>query len=257
MYNYCYWTFADNKYATMMETVIKSARMQNINTDFHVWSNKTVDGAMTHEIPEKVDKSHYLFKLHFLKDHVYNLNYDYFIFLDSDSYFVKNDQDILSCLHDDPLHICLENDCCDQKNGRKEWWNCPLDIYIQYMRNKGVRSNSIYNTNAGFWIVHRDIIPTMYDLAMNFWYYCKDNGHTFTEEPPLAYVGHMLTGNPYTHTLTNNKNIWASDWTGIYNDRLPDGKKWEFENYLNGDKITVDPIIVHCMRSKKALLGEV
>lgn len=75
-----------------------------------------------------------------------------------------------------------------------------------------------------------------------------------TEEAPLAYVGHMLVGNPDLHTLEYSSDLWASDWTGVFSDRLPDGSAWDFVDYMDGSPMRVNPAIVHCMRSKNALV---
>jgi hypothetical protein len=64
----------------------------------------------------------------------------------------------------------------------------------------------------------------------------------------------MLVGNPYLHTLGHNSDLWASDWTGVFSDRFPDGSAWDFEDYLDGSHVRVNPAIVHCMRSKSALI---
>lgn len=69
------------------------------------------------------------------------------------------------------------------------------------------------------------------------------------------YTMHMLCGNPYAHTLRRTAELWASDWTGCFRDRLPDGQSWCFEDYFTGEKLPVNPAIVHAMRSKPALVA--
>jgi len=122
------------------------------------------------------------------------------------------------------------------------------------MRFKGVRSKAIFNVNAGFWIVHHDVIDRFVELALEFWEFCRKAGFTFTEEPPLAYATHMFCGNPYAHTLRETADLWASDWTGNYADKLPDGREWLFTDYFTREQIPVNPAIVHAMRSKRALV---
>ncbi len=78
----------------------------------------------------------------------------------------------------------------------------------------------------------------------------------FTEEPPLAYAMHMLCGNPHLHTLRQTCDLWTSHWTGCFTDALPDGQAWWFMDYFTGEKIPVNPAIVHTMRSKQALIAE-
>lgn len=253
---FCYWSVADGKHADMIQATVTSARNVGVTEDFHIWSDKNINGATTHIIDKSFDKSHYLFKLKFLKEFVSKLNYDYFIFLDADTYFVRKPENILNCLKNSPVHASLESDCTSLENKRKDWWGCDLKEYCNLMKEFGVKNKKIYNVNAGFFIVHKDIINTFYTLAMDFWNKCQSRGYKeFTEEPPLAYAIHMLTDNADLHSIKNSFNIWASDWTGCYNNKLPDGKDWLFEDYMSGIKIKVNPAIVHAMRSKDALIS--
>ena len=250
----CYWSVADGKHGKMIETTIRSARRVGVTESFHVWSDKTVDGSITH-MTGPFDKRHYLFKFKFLKQIAAITDFKYYVFLDADTYFVRHPGDVLRVLYGAPVHGHLESDCTYAGNTRKDWWGCPLPTYVQLIKESGVNSNGIFNINAGFWIVHRDAIDTFVYLAMTFWNYCKSKGFQFTEEAPLAYAIHMLCGNPYQHTLLRNSDLWASDWTGNFKDRLPDGTDWDFTDYMSGDLISVNPSIVHAMRSKEALLN--
>jgi hypothetical protein len=250
---FCYWSIADGPYAEMVQTAVRSARAVGVREDIHVWSDRDVVGATTHDAGIFV-KNLYLFKLQFLRHRAAQLRYDFFVFLDADTYFVRHPGNLLSALHGAPVHVLLESDCTRPTNRRPDWWGCPLPVFVDLMRCQGVRSRSVFNTNAGFWIVHHDAIDRLVDLALEFWSRCKQSGYEFTEEAPLAYAGHMLAGNPYLHTLERNRDLWASDWTGVFRDRLPDGSAWDFEDYLDGSHMPVNPAIVHCMRSKNALV---
>lgn len=252
---YCYWTVADGDYAEMMKTTIRSARRVGVFKDFHVWSDRQVEGAINHPAG-KFDKPGCIFKLTFLREAVQKLNYDYFVWLDTDMFFVRNPGDVLRVLQGSPVHVSLECDLCSPLNQRPDWWGCPNAKFASLMRAKGVCSRAIFNCNGGFWIVHHDVIETFFQLTFDFWHFCRDNGHIFTEEPLLSYALHMLCGNPYEHTLRQTADLWASDWTGCFRDVLPDGQAWWHIDYFTGEKIPVNPAIVHCMRSKAALVAE-
>lgn len=251
---FCYWSVASGPYAAMMATTIRSARAVGVDTDFHVWSDRPVPGAMTHPAGD-YDPHLYLFKFRFLRDEVARLNYDYFVFLDADTFFVRHPGDVLRALHGAPLHAVLESDCTRPSNVRPDWWGCPLPVFASLMHERGVTSRAVFNTNAGFWIVHHDVIARATELALGFWEFCRTRGYEFTEEAPLAYVGHLFAGNPRQHTLETHPELWASDWTGVFAGRLPDDRVWDFEDYLDGHKIAVNPAIVHCMRSKPELIA--
>jgi hypothetical protein len=251
---YCYWSVVDGDYSIMMQSVIESARKVGVFKDFHIWTDKPIKGAISHEV-KSFKKEHYLFKLDFLKNEVKKLDYDYYIWLDADSWFVRNPGDPLRVMQGSPVHSSLESDACHPENVRDEWWDCSLKNYAMLMRFRGVRSKAIYNVNAGFWIVQREVIDTFCNLAMDFWEFAKAAGQTFTEEAPLAYATHMLCGNPYLHTLRATSDLWASDWSGNYNNVFPDGKPWDFVDYFTHKAYEVNPAIVHAMRCKGALVA--
>lgn len=249
---FCYWSVADGDHGKMMAAVVHSARRVGVQENFHVWSDQRIPGAITHECGQ-FKKDHYLFKLDFLKNEAHKLMYDYFIFIDADSWFVRNPENILDRCHNSPVHIGLESDCTGENLVRDDWWDCPLPTYVQLMREKGVRSSKVYNMNAGLWIVHRDAMDHVHRLAYEFWHYASSKGYKFTEEAPLAYVAHMMTGDPEKHILKNNTDLWASDWLGHWKDRIPEDEEWNFTDYMTGELIPVKPAIVHAMRSKQVL----
>ncbi len=257
MKRFCYWTVADGKHGKMMETTIASARAAGVKEDFHVWSDQQIEGAINHDCG-KFDKTLYLFKFKFLREQVQKLDYDYFIFLDADNYFVRHPGDILSIMGKAPVFVCMENDCGSDKVKRRDWWSCPIKEWPVVLKKYGVKTPKFYNTNAGFWIVKKSVIEQFYSLAMMFWEKCqKEHGYKgFTEEPALAYVGHMLAGDEQENqTLDKTSHIWASDWAHYYSNVIPDGKPWTFEDYMTGEKKTVNPAIVHAMRSKDAMIA--
>jgi len=249
---YCYWSVVDGRYTRMMETAIRSAREAGVREDFHVWCDKEVRGATCHPAGE-FDKAHYLFKLRFLQQAAGKLDAEYLVWIDADNYFVRDPGDLTRLLHHAPIHATLESDACSPANRRPDWWGCPLPAYASLMRKMGVKSSSIFNLNAGFWIVHREAVDAVCRLAFSFWEECQKAGYVFTEEAPLAYAAHMLCGNPHLHTLAATHEYWASDWTGCYSRRLPDGLPWAFQDYFDGTRRLVNPCIVHAMRSKQAM----
>jgi hypothetical protein len=238
----------------MFAATVRSARRVGVFKDFHVWSERPVPDTIHHPAAP-FDKQHYLFKLRFLRDEVSRLDYDYFIWLDADTWFTRHPGDPLRVLQGAPVHASLESDACAAGNQRPDWWNCPLPRYAQLMRSMGVQSRAIFNVNAGFWIVNRDVIGTFCQVCLEFWAEAQRQGFTFTEEAPLAYATHLLCGNPYLHTLRASADLWASDWTGHFKGRLPDGLPWFFVDYFSGQRFPVNPAMVHAMRSKEALMA--
>jgi hypothetical protein len=211
---------------------------------------------VSHQLKE-LDTSGWFFKLRFLRDEVSRLDYDYYVWLDADTYFVRDPGNLLRLMRGSPVHVCMESDICRPDNKRPDWWGCSLKNCAALMRFMGVRSRAIFNTNGGFWIVHRGAVSRFCELVFEFADAAKKLGlHQFCDEPCLAYAMQMLCGDPYAHTLKETADVWASEWTGVYKNRLPDGEPWTFTDYFNFETFEVNPAIVHAMRSKNALMGD-
>ncbi len=240
----------------MMASAIRSARNCGVQEDFHVWTGSDIPGAITHACG-KFDKTLYLFKLQFLLDEVSKLPYEYFIFLDADNFFVRHpgESTFDGLLRDNKWFVQLESHCNSPYVNRGDWWGCPIRWYPLLLRYHGVRSDKIYNCNGGFWIVRREAIAEFYKTTMDFHRFARQELHlvNFTEEPPLAFVGHLVD-EPEKNTLAATHHVWASDWTGHFNNRCPTGEDWDFVDYMSGQRTRVNPSIVHAMRSKSALI---
>jgi hypothetical protein len=254
---FCYWTVADGDHGLMAKTMIKSARDCGVLQDFHIWTDiPSIDGAITHPCGN-FDKTLYMFKFNFLKEHVSKLNYDYYVFLDADNYFVSNPGDLSSLMVNQKVFIQMENEITSPKVKRGDWWGCPVGEYIDLYKETGLILDHIYNTNAGFWIVDRRFIDEFYNIAVNFFFYAKSKGYkNFTEEVSLAFIGHCMQ-QPEQRTLEKTSWLWASDWIGFWKNKLPEYTEWEFEDYMTGEKKYVKSYIVHCMRSKKLLINSI
>jgi hypothetical protein len=239
----------------MAETMIASARKAGVTTEFHIWSDREIAGATVHPV-RAFKKEHYLFKLEFLRDRVAALPHDYFVWLDADCYFVRDPGNILRVLEGAPIHASLESDLCGPNNIRTDWQRCPLPILAHLMRSAGVRAKSIFNVNAGFWIVRRDVIKRFCALAFRFWEIGRERGYMFTEEAPLAYAMQMLCRNPAAHRLHRWTDVWATDWQGVLGKRLPDDRPWIFRDYFTCKELKVNPAIVHIVGCKEIMIAD-
>jgi hypothetical protein len=253
---YCWWSIGDGIHGQMLRSVVKSMQDQNIEGDIHLWTDQDeIPGATVHKIEtNSFDKKHYLFKFNFLKEQVAKLDYEYFIFIDADSYFVKPlPYSPLDMMHGSPVHSFLESSTSNVENIRYDWWSCWIPHYEELMRDCGVNSTNVYNVNAGYWIVKKEAVKTFCELTSFFWGFAKSRGYEFTEEAPLAYATHMMCGDAEKHTLTKYPDMWASDWTGHFDNKLPVDEEWDFIDYFSMKPIKVRPSLVHCMRSKNVL----
>lgn len=247
----CYWSVGDGECALIMQTLVDSFRHIGMKDDFHVFSDRMIDGATTHLV-KPFDKRGFFFKFAFLQSKLAHLDYDYFIYLDSDNLFVRKPPNLLDLMQGSPIHFFMEADIT-AKTLRKEWWNCPLPEYVRMMRECGVTSSEIYSLNSGFFILRKEAIKTACDLAQDFFEYAYARGHFFPDEPLWDYAMHMLCEDPKKHLLSNHWDVWCSDWKGEFAKALPKGQPWTFEDYMTGELHTVNPAIVHALRSKDLL----
>lgn len=247
---FCYWTVADKDHAKMAQIMVRSARNIGITEDFHIWTDKSsIDGAIVHNCGD-FNKRSYMFKFAFLKDQVSVLDYDYFIFIDADNYFVANPGNLTELMIGNKIFCQMENEITSPNVVRKDWWGCPIYKYKALFSRMGLKLDKIYNTNAGFWIVDKNHIDQFYNIGVNFHLKCKEDGFdNFTEEVSLAFMGHCMQ-HPESRTMDKTSWLWASDWNGYWQNELPTYSEWEFEDYLTGEKRMIKPCIVHCMRSK-------
>ncbi len=257
MKDLCFWAIGNGKHALMLQTLVNSFHAVGMQEDFHVFSDRKILGATTHPIKKltEFERKTFFFKFTFLRSFMKELNYRYFVFLDADNYFVRKMPSILGLMQNSPIHASFESDCT-LLSKRKIWHDCPLPKYVEMMRQCGVTSESVYNVNGGFFIVKKEAIELVCSLAEDFWKYCASQGYVFTEEPSLAYAMHMLCEDPKCHLLRSNSDIWCSDWTGHFAERLPDDKGWMFSDYMNEEKFYVNPAIVHAIKSKEALIAK-
>jgi hypothetical protein len=256
---FCYWSVATGDHAKMMKSCITTARMRGVTEDFHVWTDEpweTDDRGITFHVIEQLSNDHYLFKFEYLKEEVSKLDYKYYVWLDADNCFVRKPRSFDSLLRDNKWFVQLESKCEGPFVKRDNWWQIPIKWYKILLHYKGVpKDRPVYNTNAGFWIVRREAVEEFYNMAMEFFEFCRNELHLLgiTEEVALAFVGHFVNDwQKNTYKKTNN--FWACDWTGQYRDRLPNGEAWTFEDYMSGEHNKNSPAIVHVMRAKELLI---
>lgn len=254
MKDVCFWSVGDGDYAHILQTLVHSFHGVGMEGDFHVFSDRDIRGAVTHPSGE-FDKRGCFFKFNFLQQQVKNWDYRYFIYLDADTIFLRKPPlPLIDLLDKDPLHLFFETDCTILYAKRQDWWGCPLPEYVRLMRECGVTCPHVYNINGGFFIVQKHAIDIVCELALDFAAYAARQRYALPDEPAWAYALHMLNQTPEKHLLSRYQNVWCSDWEGIFRDHLPDGKPWVFHEYMSHAPHTINPAIVHAIRSKDLLL---
>jgi hypothetical protein len=237
----------------MMEHCVNSARQAGVFKEFHVLTDRPLENCECYDAYQ-VEKTCGLFKLHYLKAGMSRLNFDYFVWLDADSVFVRNPIDILGLLGNSPIHLPLVLNLTSLHEDRV-WQNLSMFRLRDELRKQGV-PNQLYLGNSAFWVAHHDAIDTIYDLAMNFWHTATTSGLVVGVSEALGYAMQMLCADPEAHLYMRNTDLWASDDEGRFRSGLPDGKPWRWRHLVGDETIEVRPSIIHLPHSRELLSGE-
>ncbi len=252
----CYWSISWGDYDYMVQSLVNSFKDVGMEEDFVTFTEKPINNCINYRLDNSInlDKLQF-FKFEYLKNKMKQMDYDIFVFIDADHFFVRKPEiKIEDILSDSPWHSFLESPINTTKTQRTDWWGIPNQYLVQSMRFNGVNSAEIRNTNGGFWICTKEFIEQAHFFAYKFHNYLKSNNYTVPEEVSIGYISHLMSPILKDRYLENYKNYWASDWTENFKDVIPVDKEWEYTSYMTFEKIKVKPAIVHAMRSKKALV---
>lgn len=239
-----------------MQALMESVRTSGVSHDILTFSDEPLANVASCEMDKSIDmdfkqywKFRYLQKIH-------EMDYDLFVFIDSDHYFVrKPDKDFSEIIGEDPWHSFLESPINSETTRRPDWWGVINPVMTQIYRDFGVAQNTVYSTNGGFWMCKKKFMKQAASTGFLFRDYQKGLGLDLPEEVAIAVISHMFSMDYSNRFHQRYMDIWASEWTGVLQDRVPNGSSWEFQEYMTGAKSTVNPAIVHAMRSKNALVN--
>lgn len=254
----CYWSVAWGNHSYMLQSLVDSFHEFNIEGDFLVFSDLEIKGAVNRPLSKDIslDLSNYLFKFDYLKLLKKETDYDYFIFIDADSLFLKKpERDPLFFMQNQNPWFCfLESPINSKKTTRGDWWNVPNEALVYIFREMGVVTEEIRNLNAGYWICHKNFIDQAYSLGMECFEMFKKFGFNVTEEIPMSYITNYIMLEPRFAFHENYFDYWASDWTGEFKDNVPTYSEWTNTSYMTGERTIISPCLIHAMRSKSALI---
>jgi hypothetical protein len=244
---YCYWSVATGAYGALMENCVRTARAAGVFQEFHVLTDRPLEGCECYDAME-CDKAHGLFKLHYLKVGMSRLLFDYLIWLDADTVFVRNPVDVLDPLGRSPIHVPLEVNLSTLEKDAN-WKGVSVFALRDLLRREGVM-NQVYLSGSAFWIVQREAIEMVYDLALPFWNKAKETGLVVDVSAALGYAMQLLCATPEAHLLLNAPQIWASDDAGYFADRSLDGAPWPWQHPLTSAAVPIRPAIIHLRKSR-------
>lgn len=242
MTTYCYWSVCDGPYGAIMENCVRTARAAGVFKEFHVLCDRPLEGCHCYDAFQ-LDKSDGLFKLHYLKVGASRLPFDFLVWLDADSVFVRNPLDLLGAMGRSPLHVPLEYDL-SALQGDPVWEGVPCRKLRDYFQRGGI-VNRPYVSGSAFWIVKRKAIDQVYDLALEFWNGRAEAGLQLNVNAALGYAMQILCANPEAHLLASRPDLWASACHSESTQGALSGLSWDWKHPLAADSVLVRPAIVH------------
>lgn len=247
---YCFWSVCDGVYGAMMEHCVRTARRAGVFKEFHVLTDRPLAECECYAAYQ-IEKTNGLFKLHYLKVGMSRLSFDYFVWLDADTVFVRNPIDVLAPLGKSPIHVPLEVNLSALPED-SVWKGMSLWRVRDVMGEQGV-ANQVYLSGSAFWIIHHDAIEAVYDLALGFWHRAKEAGVNVDVSVALGYAMQILCANPEAHLLEAHADLWAGDDAGHFREVLPDARPWSWRHPLRMDALEVRAAIIHLPNSRPLL----
>lgn len=241
-FRYCYWSVCDGVDALKMERCVASARSAGVFKEFHVLTDRTIGGAECYEAGA-FDKTGGLYKLIFLKAAISKLSFDYLVWIDPDTLFVRNPRDLLKVMRVSPIHVPLLTPLAEIPPGARVH-GMPSETFAGLMRQAGVR-DPVYASESSFWIVRRDAIDSIHKLALDFRGHGAQRGIDANAGACLSYVMHMLCASPEAHERRRHPDLWASDALNHGRGAIPDSSRWRLVDPFTGSEEFVNPAIVH------------
>lgn len=216
--------------------MIRSARRAGAAEDFHAFAVEHVPDAINHRI--SADRS---WKNHMLKiDLVAELaaatgeQYDAFVWLDSDNWFVHDPGDLRVMLRDNPIWVGMESDL--RQSIQRDWYGMPIKgapSVFDVLTAAGCRPDFMYGVNGGMWVVRREAVAEFHKRAFAACKVFADRGypHATNDEPPLSVLGSTMVCDPEANTIAKWSHVWACDWVGRWTNQLPDGRPWVYKDW--------------------------
>ncbi len=250
----CYWSVGTGDYAYMLANMVHSFRSVGMKEDFHAFTDQPIPDVYQHD-PGKLEHDQWFFKLKYLKEKVFNWDYDLFVYLDADTYWTHayhNIEDRLNRIG--CRRFCaLESDLCSPLVQHRKWRKFPVPEVVKLYQKCGVTHSKIYNINGGLFAVFKDDLMSFCDDVNNFRKDALAAGwNRVADENCIGFAVQKTTPDTGLMTISKNPGLWACD-TKVFNGRLPIDCSWQLDLYLGGSLI-VNPAIVHQYDQKKFLI---
>lgn len=242
---YCYWSVCDGAYGAMMEHCVATAHAVGVFTPFHALTDRPLAGCECYDC-YRVETAHGLFKLHYLKVGMSRLNAECFVWLDADTVFARRPTEVIAAMGRSPIHVPFELNL-DDAGSMTEWRGTPLSRIRELFRQEGIRGAGWLGSGAS-WMVRKEAIETVYDLALGFWGRAREAGIEVHVSVALSYAAQMLCAEPEQHAWERHRELWATDYLGESESQgagAAVARSWHWRPPWRSEGIEVGPAIVH------------
>ena len=197
--DYIIWTIAPNEGARAAAGEL-AASMEKVGLfkELHVWARGPVAGAITHNL-EEYDPAGGWYRLNFLNRVAKETKAKYLLWLDPVTRFEEHPGSVLAVLRGAPQHVPLTSDLADVATAPPEWNGCPCQELARLMRAGGIRNRANSAASANCFVIHREAIERVTELAFDFARRADAEGWRLPVEPLLAYAMQMLCADPERH----------------------------------------------------------
>jgi hypothetical protein len=232
----------------MMQNCVKSAREAGVFKEFHVFTDRPVEDMECYDIHD-FSETQGLFKLLYLKAGMTKLMFEYFVWIDADTVFLRSPHQMLESLGKAPIHIPLEVSFSELNTG-DHWNGIDAKECVVEMTRLGV-NNPIYGNRTAFWVVHREAIDTVCELSMSFLDQVRQSKTLCNVSCALGYAMQMLCGNPRRHLSSECANLWTSDDQNRLKYGVPAAGGWGNGEKLDCMRETIPAAIIHVPHQKQ------
>lgn len=225
-----------------MAKCVASARARGCFKEFVVFAENEIEGCVCYQVLEEQEKGGWDV-LHYLKLGMRQRKFEYYIWIDPYSYFVRNLQGILSRLNGSPVHVPLLVPICEVEN-MDAGCNTSWGSLAALMKNRGI-IDVPYVTADSFWIVKHEAVELLEEYAVGFRNDCRrEEDLDISVAVGLGYAMQLLCGDPERHRLESTSDIWANYLLRQGNTELcAEERLWRHP--IGGRELKVNPAIWH------------
>lgn len=200
--SFCYWSIATGKHVEYAKNLVNTARSVGVKEDFHVITDVHVIESATTHVVDVYSTHKYMSKIDFLKSIISKLNYDYYVFLDPYSYFIKKPVDIITSCFQHDESVFIPKQIIDTKKYANQ---TLIQKYQHIFTNNGIEVSGIKPIDLNYWIIKKDFVGTLCHIATELFDFGKqEQTIDHSEYPLLAYVGELYQNPKESEKYKNN-----------------------------------------------------